>query len=258
MPFNRYLVPFDPRQTPHLFTDVLVIGGGIAGLRAALEVPADLHVLVVTKDQLQQSNSTYAQGGIAGVLSPEDRFENHIEDTLIAGGRAVRPRTSSRWSSARRPQQIDDLIRLGHALRRGGRPARPDPRGRPQPPPHRPRPGRRHRPRGDAGHHRPRPPDAERHPLGRHLHARPADPRGPLRRGARLAAAAQGQLLVWAKQTILATGGARHGLPRDDQPAGRDRRRHGRRLPRRGRAARHGVHAVPPDGALRRRLEPRS
>src|SRR5262245_41036639 len=75
---HRYLVPFGPKQTPHFFTDILVIGAGIAGLRAALEVPPDLRVLVVTKDSIGQSNSSFAQGGIAGVLSPEDRFENHI------------------------------------------------------------------------------------------------------------------------------------------------------------------------------------
>src|SRR5437867_1308210 len=82
---NRYLVSFDARDTFHRFTDVLVIGAGIAGLRAALEVPADLNVLVVTNDRITESNSSYAQGGIAGVLSPEDRFENHVEDTLVAG-----------------------------------------------------------------------------------------------------------------------------------------------------------------------------
>src|SRR3954467_10670237 len=80
MPFNRYLVSFDPRQAYHQFTDVLVIGAGIAGIRAALEVPSDLHVLVLNKDRLDESNSTYAQGGIAGVLSPEDKFDNHIDD----------------------------------------------------------------------------------------------------------------------------------------------------------------------------------
>src|SRR6478752_9285123 len=82
---HRYLVQFSPKHTPHFFTDVLVIGAGIAGLRAALEVPPSLDVLVVTKDRPTESNSAYAQGGIAGVLSPEDRFENHIEDTLTAG-----------------------------------------------------------------------------------------------------------------------------------------------------------------------------
>jgi L-aspartate oxidase len=109
---HRYLVRFGPKQTPHLFTDVLVIGAGIAGLRAALEVPADLQVLVVTKDSIQQSNSAYAQGGIAGVLSPEDRFENHIEDTLKAGaGLCDRPIVELVVREA--PEQIAELIRLG-------------------------------------------------------------------------------------------------------------------------------------------------
>jgi L-aspartate oxidase len=82
----RYLVPIDPKRIPHRFTDVLVIGGGLAGLRAALAVPAEQSVLVVTKSGLRQSNSAYAQGGIAGVIDPEDRFEDHIADTLTAGG----------------------------------------------------------------------------------------------------------------------------------------------------------------------------
>src|SRR3989440_331443 len=109
---RRYLVPFAPKHTPHLFTDVLVIGGGIAGLRAALEIPAHLRVLVVTKDNIQQSNSNYAQGGIAGVLSPEDRFENHIEDTLTAGaGLCDRPVVELVCRVA--PDQIQDLVRFG-------------------------------------------------------------------------------------------------------------------------------------------------
>ena len=82
---RRYLTAFDPRDLPHHFTDVLVIGGGVAGLRAALGVPDHLRVTVVTKDEIREGNSTYAQGGIAGVLDPEDQFENHIADTLAAG-----------------------------------------------------------------------------------------------------------------------------------------------------------------------------
>jgi L-aspartate oxidase len=81
----RYLVPFAPKTAAHRFTDVLVVGAGIAGLRAALAVPPPLEVLVVTKDRIDESNSSYAQGGIASVLAPEDRFENHVEDTLAAG-----------------------------------------------------------------------------------------------------------------------------------------------------------------------------
>ena len=64
----RYLVPFHPKRMPHYFADVLIIGGGLAGLRAANAVDHSLQVLVVTKDRLLQSNSNYAQGGIAGVL----------------------------------------------------------------------------------------------------------------------------------------------------------------------------------------------
>ena len=82
---QRYLVPFDPRDLPHYFTDVLIVGGGLAGLRAALGVPEGRRVLVVTKDEVRESNSNYAQGGIAGVLDPEDHFEDHIADTLSAG-----------------------------------------------------------------------------------------------------------------------------------------------------------------------------
>src|ERR1700757_1473135 len=82
---RRYLIGFDPRDLPHHFTDVLVVGGGIAGLRAALGIPDRYRVLVVTKDEVRESNSHYAQGGIAGVLDPEDRFDNHIADTIAAG-----------------------------------------------------------------------------------------------------------------------------------------------------------------------------
>ena len=48
----RYLVPFHPKQVPHFFTDVLIIGGGLAGLRAALAVDPRLSVLMITKDGL--------------------------------------------------------------------------------------------------------------------------------------------------------------------------------------------------------------
>ena len=109
---NRYLVSFDARTTFHRFTDVLVIGAGIAGLRAALEVPADLNVLVVTKDRITESNSSYAQGGIAGVLSPEDRFENHVEDTLVAGD-GLCDREVVEMVVREAPAQIEQLVKWG-------------------------------------------------------------------------------------------------------------------------------------------------
>jgi L-aspartate oxidase len=108
----RYLVPFHPKRVPHHFTDVLVIGGGLAGLRAAIAVDPDLSVLVVTKDNLLQSNSNYAQGGIAGVLDPEDRFENHIADTLTAGG-ALCDRQVVEMVVREAPERIRELLAWG-------------------------------------------------------------------------------------------------------------------------------------------------
>ncbi len=81
----RYLVAFHPKRVSHHYVDVLVIGGGIAGLRATMAIDPRLTALVVTKDNLEESNSAYAQGGIAGVLGADDRFEDHIADTLAAG-----------------------------------------------------------------------------------------------------------------------------------------------------------------------------
>ncbi|MET0299831.1 MAG: FAD-binding protein, partial [Flavitalea sp.] len=70
-------------------TDFLVIGSGIAGLTFAIKMAdqfPDKKVLVITKAQVDETNTKYAQGGIAGVIDFEnDSFSKHIEDTLIAG-----------------------------------------------------------------------------------------------------------------------------------------------------------------------------
>jgi L-aspartate oxidase len=87
----RYLVPFHPKRIPHHFADVLVIGGGIAGLRAAMEVDSRLSLLVVTKEAIDESTSNYAQGGIASVIDADDRFESHLADTLAAGANLCDP-----------------------------------------------------------------------------------------------------------------------------------------------------------------------
>lgn len=111
-PTPRYLVPFHPKRVPHHFADVLILGGGLAGLRAALAVDPRLSVLVVTKESLKQSNSQYAQGGIAGVLDPEDRFENHIADTLRAGG-SLCDRQVVEMVVREAPERIRELIDWG-------------------------------------------------------------------------------------------------------------------------------------------------
>ncbi len=108
----RFLTSFHPKRCPHFFADVLIIGGGLAGLRAANAIDPRCSVLVVTKDRLRQSNSTYAQGGIAGVLDPGDRFEDHIRDTLIAGGTLCDPKVVE-LVVREGPERIRELIRWG-------------------------------------------------------------------------------------------------------------------------------------------------
>src|SRR5918996_3295455 len=83
---RRYLVPFKAARLPQRFTDVLVIGGGVAGLRAAIAAASGgADVLILTKDTIDESNTWYAQGGIAAVLQPLDSVESHIDDTLKGG-----------------------------------------------------------------------------------------------------------------------------------------------------------------------------
>ena len=65
--------------------DCLVLGSGIAGLSLALKVAAHGTVAVITKKNRAESNTNYAQGGIACVTSREDSFELHVRDTLDAG-----------------------------------------------------------------------------------------------------------------------------------------------------------------------------
>src|SRR5579883_1219898 len=65
--------------------DVVIIGSGLAGLNSALHASKSGKVLVVTKSKIMESNSRYAQGGIAGVFLPHDNFKKHIQDTLVAG-----------------------------------------------------------------------------------------------------------------------------------------------------------------------------
>src|ERR1051326_5847551 len=67
-------------------TDVVVIGSGVAGLTAALHLrEAGLHVTVVTKVNIDDGSTRWAQGGIAAVLDPLDTPEAHAKDTIVAG-----------------------------------------------------------------------------------------------------------------------------------------------------------------------------
>lgn len=83
---RRYLIPFRATLLPQIFTDVLIVGGGVAGMRAALEAATDTDVIVAVKGGTEQSNTFWAQGGIAAVLDPADTLASHAEDTMKAGG----------------------------------------------------------------------------------------------------------------------------------------------------------------------------
>ena len=83
---RRYLIPFRASRLAQQVTDVLVIGGGVAGLRAAIAAAqGGAEVLVLCKDTVEQSNTWYAQGGIAAVLQPLDSVEAHVRDTELVG-----------------------------------------------------------------------------------------------------------------------------------------------------------------------------
>jgi len=79
---RRYLLSFQTRRLPHIFTDVLVIGSGAAGLRAALEAADYGQVILATKGKLVDSNTYQAQGGLAAVMAPSDSLQSHIADTI--------------------------------------------------------------------------------------------------------------------------------------------------------------------------------
>jgi L-aspartate oxidase len=99
--------------------DFLVIGAGVAGLRAAIELAGAGQVLVVAKDSLRESSSEYAQGGIAVALSDDDEVELHEQDTLYAGDGLCNP-TAVRTLVEEGPAAIQELIEWGAEFDREG------------------------------------------------------------------------------------------------------------------------------------------
>ncbi|MFC9779022.1 L-aspartate oxidase [Paenibacillus chitinolyticus] len=108
----RYLTDTDLTAIPHYKTDVIIIGAGIAGLFAALQASASQRVLLITKKSLLDSNTRYAQGGIAAVISDEDSPEYHLQDTLVAGA-GLCSRAAVDVLVHEGPQGVQDLIRMG-------------------------------------------------------------------------------------------------------------------------------------------------
>lgn len=96
----------------NLKTDVLIIGSGIAGLFTALKVSEYADVILVTKKNKAESNTNYAQGGIASVMDPKDSFDKHISDTLIAGAGLCNQKVVE-LTVTEGPDRINDLIEMG-------------------------------------------------------------------------------------------------------------------------------------------------
>jgi L-aspartate oxidase len=95
-----------------IHTDVLIIGSGIAGLFAAVKIASHANVIIVTKKDKNESNTNYAQGGIASVISKDDSFDKHIQDTLIAGADLCNEKMV-RIMVEEGPSRIKDLMDMG-------------------------------------------------------------------------------------------------------------------------------------------------
>ena len=100
------------KHNSQLFSDFLVIGGGIAGLTFALKASEIGTVTVLTKAGSSEANTSYAQGGIASVWSVDDSFESHIEDTIRAGA-GLCDRDAVETIVREGPEAVRELIRLG-------------------------------------------------------------------------------------------------------------------------------------------------
>ena len=72
-------------MTQRFATDVLIIGGGAAGLSAALNLVPHARVTLLCKDRVEASSSQWAQGGVAAVTDPDDSIDAHAKDTIAAG-----------------------------------------------------------------------------------------------------------------------------------------------------------------------------
>ena len=91
----------------------LIVGSGIAGLYVALRCQeSGGHPIIVTKSRLEESNTRYAQGGIAAALGSDDSVELHLRDTLRAGAGLVDP-AAAQLLTSEAPRRIADLVRLG-------------------------------------------------------------------------------------------------------------------------------------------------
>ncbi len=105
--------------------DVLVIGSGAAGLTLALNLPADLRIAILSKGDLANGSTYWAQGGVAAVLDTTDTVESHVADTLIAGG-GLCHEDAVRFTVEHSNEAIQWLIEQGVPFTRDDAPDRED------------------------------------------------------------------------------------------------------------------------------------
>ena len=110
--FKRYQVSFDSKTLQHIFTDTLIIGSGVAGLSSAIHAAKGGSVLVTTKTEINENCTEHAQGGIAAKLNLGDSYKSHIDDTLCTGQRICNDTVVS--SVIREgPKRVKELISWG-------------------------------------------------------------------------------------------------------------------------------------------------
>lgn len=109
---RRYLTDFDSARIGHVVTDVLVIGSGVAGARAAIEAAKHGFVTLISKGAFDDSSTRYAQGGIAAVMASDDSTESHFDDTMRVGCGLNRAE-AVRLLVDDGPARIDELISWG-------------------------------------------------------------------------------------------------------------------------------------------------
>jgi len=97
--------------------DFLVVGGGIAGLSAAIRLAGVGRVLLVSKERLSESNTAYAQGGIAVAMGGDEDIALHLEDTMAAGDGLVN-REAAAILVEQGPQRVEELLAWGTAFDR--------------------------------------------------------------------------------------------------------------------------------------------
>lgn len=121
---REMLIPFRSALLPQIFTDVVIVGTGVAGLRAAIEASHQNDVIVLAKESIDLSNTSWAQGGIAAVMNAKDSINAHIQDTLEAGA-GLCETSAVRALVEEGPQEIAQLLKWGMRVDRdeSGQPA---------------------------------------------------------------------------------------------------------------------------------------